>query len=69
MASSMVHGGGKRRAVIYFENEPGRRAAAKLLTNEEARRIALNIANYFVFISRTRVGVSGAGEMFLALRG
>ena len=27
------------------------------------------IANYFVFISRARVGVSGAVEMFLALRG
>jgi len=34
-----------------------------------ARRIALNIADYFVFISRARVGVSGAVEMFLALRG
>jgi hypothetical protein len=26
----------------------------------KARRSALNIANYFIFISRTRVGVSGA---------
>jgi hypothetical protein len=26
------------------QNEPGRRSAAKLLTNDEARRIARNIA-------------------------
>jgi hypothetical protein len=44
-ACFIVRDGEKRTlAYVYFENEPGRRSSAKLLTHHEAFLIAVNIA-------------------------
>jgi hypothetical protein len=37
-------------AHVYFESEPGRRAAANLMTKDEARKIATGIAKLPVLL-------------------
>ncbi len=45
---------GQKPAYIYYEEEPGRRSAAKLLSRDEARRIAANVAKLPSFIESSR---------------
>ena len=56
--------GGQKLAFVFFEDHPGRRAAGKLLTKDEVRRVALNIAKPPDLLRSMTNGAGGIAAMW-----
>ena len=50
---------GQQIAYVYYSNDPKRRSAAKLLTKDEARRIAAIIASCLSWCAKTKAAQPG----------
>jgi hypothetical protein len=53
-------GSGQKLGYFYYEEEAGRRSTAKMLTKDEARRIAANVANGAQRIARQAMPAANA---------
>ena len=59
------HTNGQKLSYVYYEDEPGRRSAAKLLIRDEAQRIAVNIAKLPVLMDQQKQSPKHVARGFL----